>query len=86
MNSNNTLVNRFVNWQSIIIFLAIFTNGTYLPMTYAQSSILEEVVVTARKRGAESLQDIGGSIQAINGDDLAANAATGFKRLYEIGT
>ena len=36
------------------------------------------MVVTARKRGAESLQDIGGSIQAINGDDLAANAATGF--------
>lgn len=39
---------------------------------------IEEVVVTARKRGAESIQDIGGSIQVINGDSLAETAATGF--------
>lgn len=46
----------------------------------SQSELLaiEEVVVTARKRGAESLQEIGGSIQAIGGDDLSAKAATGF--------
>ena len=39
--------------------------------------VIEEVVVTARKRGAESVQDIGGSIQVVGGDALAETAATG---------
>lgn len=78
MSNDKSPANPFVNRQSTLIFLAIFTYGIYSPVIFAQGSILEEVVVTARKRGAESLQDIGGSIQAINGDDLAANAATGF--------
>lgn len=43
-----------------------------------KSGVLEEVVVSARKRGDESLQDIGGSIQAVSGDDLAAKAGLGF--------
>jgi outer membrane receptor protein involved in Fe transport len=35
----------------------------------ARSSGIEEITVTARKR-EESLQDVGGSIQALTGDDL----------------
>ncbi len=38
----------------------------------------EVITVTARKRGAESLQAIPGSIQAITGDDLSGRASTGF--------
>jgi len=40
--------------------------------------IMEEVVVTARKRGAESIQDIGGSIQVLEGDALTEQVSTGF--------
>ena len=40
--------------------------------------MLEEVVVTARKRGDEAILDIGGSVQAIGGEGLAQNGATGF--------
>ena len=36
----------------------------------AQTSIIEEVVVTAQKRGEASIQDIPISIQAISGDQL----------------
>jgi outer membrane receptor protein involved in Fe transport len=39
---------------------------------------VEEIVVTARKRGAESIQDIGGSIQVLGGGALAETAAAGF--------
>jgi len=39
---------------------------------------MEEIVVTARKRGVESIQDIGGSIQVLGGDTLAETVATGF--------
>jgi outer membrane receptor protein involved in Fe transport len=35
------------------------------------------VVVTARKRGAESIQDIGGSVQVLGGDALTEQVATG---------
>jgi len=43
-----------------------------------QNFEIEEIVVTARKRGAESIQDIGGSIQVLGGDRLEEMAATGF--------
>ncbi len=42
----------------------------------------EVIIVTSRKRGAETLQDIGGSIQAISGSDLTARASTGFDDYY----
>lgn len=39
---------------------------------------LEVIMVTSRKRGSESIQDIGGSIQAIGGESLASRVALGF--------
>jgi len=53
--------------------------GEALANEPAADGALEEVVVSARKRGAESLQDIGGSIQAIDGSALADKVATGMK-------
>ena len=37
---------------------------------FAQSNTLEEVIVTASKRGASSMQDIPQSIQAFTSDDI----------------
>ena len=46
----------------------------------AQSSgMLEEIVVTASKRGAVSLQDTPGSIQAISSDTLEKTLVEGFE-------
>lgn len=42
------------------------------------AQVMEEVVVTARKRGAESIQDIGGSIQVLDGDAMQEKMSTGF--------
>lgn len=42
------------------------------------AQVIQEVVVTARKRGAESIQDIGGSIQVLDGDAMAEKMSTGF--------
>jgi len=39
---------------------------------------VEVIMVTSRKRGNESIQDIGGSIQAVTGEKLASKAALGF--------
>lgn len=39
---------------------------------------IEVIMVTSRKRGNESIQDIGGSIQAVTGEKLASKAALGF--------
>ena len=39
---------------------------------------IEVIMVSARKRGNESIQDIGGSIQAISGEKLVSKAALGF--------
>lgn len=51
---------------------------TGLPMPAHGAEAIEEIVVTARKRGDESLQDIGGSIQVLNGDSFAETASTDF--------
>lgn len=81
MGDNQKQIACTKNWKLIAssttaIFLA---NFIHVPNTYAQeASVLEEVVVTARKRGDEAILDIGGSIQAISGEGLAQNGATGF--------
>ena len=49
-----------------------------LPTPAYGAVLIEEVIVTARKRGAESLQDIGGSIQVLDGGIFDETAATGF--------
>ncbi|MGH8315714.1 MAG: TonB-dependent receptor, partial [Steroidobacterales bacterium] len=44
----------------------------------ANSDVLEEITVTAAKRGAQSTQDIPAAIQAISGDTLAKTGAVEF--------
>jgi len=71
-------MNQHCSWQalSVVSLVAILDGGLAIPV-YA-AGIMEEVVVTARKRGSESLQDIGGSIQVLDGLALDETAATGF--------
>jgi len=60
-----------------LIFSAVLLTGEVaLPAHGAVAT--EEIVVTARKRGVESIQDIGGSIQVLGGDALSEIGATGF--------
>lgn len=55
---------------------------TAIPLTasnvVASEWALEEVVVTARKRGDQSIQDISGSIQALGSEDLEKSITEGF--------
>lgn len=55
---------------------------TAVPLTasnvVASEWALEEVVVTARKRGDQSIQDISGSIQALGSEDLEKAVTEGF--------
>jgi len=60
-----------------LISLTVATAIAPAPQAIGQAGVLEEVVVTARKRGAESLQDIGGSIQVLAGAGLEEQSATG---------
>lgn len=69
---------------AVISVLGFFVS----PFVSAQSDVkteevkkekaFEVIMVTARKRGSESIQDIGGSIQAVTGEELASKAALGF--------
>jgi outer membrane receptor protein involved in Fe transport len=68
-------------WQGLYLaFSLVCLNGGFAASSHAQGARLaiEEIVVTARKRGAESVQDIGGSIQVLEGNSLDESAATGF--------
>ncbi|MFZ9022235.1 MAG: TonB-dependent receptor [Litorivicinaceae bacterium] len=50
----------------------------------ADNTVLDEIVVTARKRGAETLQDISGSVQALTGatlEEIGANGLADYMRL-----
>lgn len=66
-------------WRGACLAIpVVLLSGTgSLPANGAELTI-EEIVVTARKRGAESIQDIGGSIQVLGGNALAETLATGF--------
>ncbi|MFT7219260.1 MAG: iron complex outermembrane receptor protein [Candidatus Azotimanducaceae bacterium] len=64
-------------WLWLLPLAAVMSNGFSTKAYGAEPITIEELVVTARKRGAESIQDIGGSIQVLGGDDLAETSATG---------
>ena len=64
-------------WLWLLPLVAVINNGFSTKAYGAKPITIEEIVVTARKRGAESIQDIGGSIQVLGGDDLAETLATG---------
>ena len=50
--------------------------------TGASAQVLEEILVTAQKRGAVNLQDISGSVQALSADALEDSFAEGFDDYY----
>lgn len=57
---------------------AVLTGALGMPYALADDGpILEELVVTAKKR-AQNLQDVAGSIQAIGSEDMARNQINGF--------
>lgn len=69
-----TTVKKFKNYlNQLPVFLCVIAFTT---PAYAQ---IEEVIVTASKRGAVSLQDTAGSIQAIQADTLAKTQVEGFE-------
>lgn len=62
-----------------VIFLAVaFATAPGPARAQGNGAMMEEIVVTARKRGAESIQDIGGSIQVLDGGALTEQVTTGF--------
>ena len=72
---------RMLNRRGLcLIFIIGALNGGTATTTFAQGAdgSMEEIVVTARKRGAESIQDIGGSIQVLDGGALAETASINF--------
>ena len=80
LNSNITCVNRKV-YQSkrpyLAGILAMVWLGVCPDLVFAQS-VLEEVIVTATKRGEVSMQDIATSITAVNAKTLENMAAVEF--------
>jgi outer membrane receptor for ferrienterochelin and colicin len=68
------MLNQNLLLTSFILFL--FGSNSLFAQ---QSGTLEEIVVTANKRGAQSLQDIAGSVQAISSQTLERTLAEGFE-------
>jgi len=48
----------------------------------AAPAVLDEILVTAQKRGAESLRDVPASISALSAEDLARSGSTGIQDLF----
>ncbi len=55
-----------------------------LTVTAQQEPLLEEILVTASKRGAQKLQDIPISVQALSGDKLIQMGATDFNDFFRL--
>ena len=89
-STQNGEINKMNKSKSFFAGIAALFVSTALPGgVVAQSSeassdtgTIEEVVVTATKRGATSLQDIPFSIQALSADDLASVGAVDFNDFY----
>ena len=71
-------MNRALDWRYLCLFVLVAGLESGFSTTAHGAEPVEEIVVTARKRGAESVQDIGGSIQVLDGAAFAETAATGF--------
>ncbi len=71
-------MHRALDWRYLCLFALVVVLQNGISTTAHGAAPTEEIVVTARKRGAESVQDIGGSIQVLDGEAFTETAATGF--------
>jgi outer membrane receptor protein involved in Fe transport len=60
------------------ISLAVACGGVVSPNVLAQDLELERIIVTADKRGSQSIQDTAGSVQALSSEDLERAITDGF--------
>ena len=66
------------------ILLGLLSSGMVQAQSGSQTSNLEEIVVTATKRGGELIQDIPVTVQAISGDRLTETGALDFNDYYRL--
>ncbi|MCH7695044.1 MAG: TonB-dependent receptor [Proteobacteria bacterium] len=78
MNRQKPINQSIYKQFAVIIFAGLF--GASSAGVYAQGGILEEIIVTAQKR-AESVQDIGLSVQAFDAEGLTRAGITDVSRL-----
>lgn len=51
----------------------------FILISHLQAAVIEEVVVTATKRGEQNIQDIAGAVNALSGEDLEAKGIVDFE-------
>jgi outer membrane receptor protein involved in Fe transport len=67
------------------LVLAVYSSATLLPALHANiasAAQIEEIVVTAQKR-AESINDVGLTVQALSGEQLATQGITSVKDMVK---
>ena len=67
------------NWTGLAFLLLTCSVSTTAFAQDQDSNVLEEVIVTATKRGAVSSQDLAFSVSAVTGDQLSNLGATGIE-------
>ena len=74
-----------VNSNKRLLSVAVLAAATALPVTpvFAQSGVLEEVVVTSRKR-TENLQDVGFAVSALTKSEIEGQFARDITDLANI--
>ncbi len=79
-SSSRFSVNR--TWQAQILVTAagllLGSLGVFATASAQDTSVIEEIVVTAQKRGAQNIQEIPMSVSALSGDRLRDMGATNF--------
>jgi iron complex outermembrane receptor protein len=70
-------MNRALDWRYLCLVVLVVGLENGFSTTAHGAEPVEEIVVTARKRGAESVQDIGGSIQVLDGEAFTETGAAG---------
>lgn len=74
---SNFCKRRYFTSTSILTVGIVFLAGSASAQSSSNSG-LDEIIVTATKRGAQSIHDVPIAIQAITGDDLARSGAVEF--------
>lgn len=76
------VISRGLRYSTILA--AAFWAGQAAAQEARRQATIEEVVVTATKRGAQSLQEVPFAVQAVAADDLAVRGATDFKDFFRL--